>query len=105
MPTCKECGEEFDLLPNKPGFANVCPTCTESPEEKARKVEEQERLRKQLRKSKRINKRTRDQSRREAIVQAELTIKADRQLDALGLEKVPGKSFTVRVPIKSELQN
>lgn len=29
--TCVECGEEFELRPNKPGFANRCPQCS-SPE-------------------------------------------------------------------------
>ena len=26
--TCKVCSEEFELLPGKPGFANVCPECS-----------------------------------------------------------------------------
>ncbi len=30
--TCAVCGEEFELKPGKPGFANRCPTCSE-PEE------------------------------------------------------------------------
>jgi hypothetical protein len=25
---CKKCGDEFELKPNKPGFANVCEDCT-----------------------------------------------------------------------------
>jgi hypothetical protein len=25
---CRECEESFILLPNKPGFADVCPVCT-----------------------------------------------------------------------------
>jgi hypothetical protein len=25
---CVVCGEEFDLKPDKPGFANRCPECT-----------------------------------------------------------------------------
>jgi hypothetical protein len=29
---CAVCGEEFELKPNKPGFANRCPSCSE-PEE------------------------------------------------------------------------
>lgn len=32
--TCVACGEEFELRPNKPGFANRCPSCSE-PEEDA----------------------------------------------------------------------
>jgi hypothetical protein len=29
---CAVCGEEFELKPGKPGFANRCPACSE-PEE------------------------------------------------------------------------
>ncbi|MGA2728489.1 MAG: hypothetical protein ABSE96_11790 [Terracidiphilus sp.] len=29
---CAVCGEEFELKPDKPGFANRCPSCSE-PEE------------------------------------------------------------------------
>jgi predicted nucleic acid-binding Zn-ribbon protein len=29
IKTCAVCGEEFELKPNKPGFANRCPDCTE----------------------------------------------------------------------------
>lgn len=29
---CAVCGEEFELRPGKPGFANRCPSCSE-PEE------------------------------------------------------------------------
>lgn len=32
IKTCVKCGEEFELKPNKPGFANRCPECSE-PEE------------------------------------------------------------------------
>ncbi len=27
---CVACGEDFELRPDKPGFANRCPDCTES---------------------------------------------------------------------------
>ncbi len=27
--TCAICGEEFELKPDKPGFANRCPDCSE----------------------------------------------------------------------------
>ena len=27
--TCAICGEEFELRPGKPGFANRCPACSE----------------------------------------------------------------------------
>ena len=30
---CAVCGEEFELRPGKPGFANRCPACSESDEE------------------------------------------------------------------------
>lgn len=29
IKVCVECGEEFELKPNKPGFANRCPECSE----------------------------------------------------------------------------
>ena len=29
IKTCVLCGEEFELKPGKPGFANRCPTCSE----------------------------------------------------------------------------
>jgi hypothetical protein len=31
--TCAICGEEFELRPDKPGFANRCPSCSEPQEE------------------------------------------------------------------------
>lgn len=32
IKVCVVCGEEFELKPDKPGFANRCPSCSE-PEE------------------------------------------------------------------------
>jgi hypothetical protein len=32
--TCVVCGEEFELKPDKPGFANRCPSCSQ-PEQDA----------------------------------------------------------------------
>jgi hypothetical protein len=29
VKTCVNCGEEFELKPDKPGFANRCPECSE----------------------------------------------------------------------------
>jgi hypothetical protein len=29
VKTCVVCSEEFELKPNKPGFANRCPACSE----------------------------------------------------------------------------
>ncbi len=29
IKTCAGCGEEFELKPGKPGFANRCPSCSE----------------------------------------------------------------------------
>ncbi len=29
IKTCVVCGEEFELRPGKPGFANRCPECTD----------------------------------------------------------------------------
>jgi len=33
--TCVACGEEFELRPDKPGFANRCPACSEPEEDDA----------------------------------------------------------------------
>ncbi|HEY1800648.1 MAG TPA: hypothetical protein VGG46_06900 [Terriglobales bacterium] len=32
IKTCAVCGEEFELKPDKPGFANRCPDCSTSDE-------------------------------------------------------------------------
>jgi hypothetical protein len=32
IKTCVICGEEFELKPNKPGYANRCPDCSEAEE-------------------------------------------------------------------------
>ena len=32
IKTCAICGEEFELKPDKPGFANRCPDCSEEEE-------------------------------------------------------------------------
>jgi hypothetical protein len=29
VQVCSVCGEEFELKPDKPGFANRCPACSE----------------------------------------------------------------------------
>jgi hypothetical protein len=39
IKTCVVCGEEFELRPDKPGFANRCPSCSE-PEEDTNKPSE-----------------------------------------------------------------
>lgn len=36
---CVICKEEFELKPNKPGFANRCPDCTEEDEAQKRSSE------------------------------------------------------------------
>jgi hypothetical protein len=35
IKTCVVCGEEFELRPGKPGFANRCPDCSEPEAEAA----------------------------------------------------------------------
>jgi hypothetical protein len=35
IKTCVICGEEFELRPGKPGFANRCPECSTSDESEA----------------------------------------------------------------------
>ncbi|HVZ82511.1 MAG TPA: hypothetical protein VG893_02470 [Terracidiphilus sp.] len=32
---CAVCGDEFELRPGKPGFANRCPSCSEPEEDEA----------------------------------------------------------------------
>lgn len=32
IKVCAACGEEFELRPDKPGFANRCPACSEDGE-------------------------------------------------------------------------
>jgi hypothetical protein len=39
IKTCVLCSEEFELRPDKPGFANRCPACSE-PEQPEESVEE-----------------------------------------------------------------
>ncbi len=42
IKTCVVCSEEFELKPDKPGFANRCPSCTEDEmREKERKSREE----------------------------------------------------------------
>lgn len=40
IKVCVVCGEEFELKPGKPGFANRCPECSapEAEEESAKKL-------------------------------------------------------------------
>jgi hypothetical protein len=40
IKVCAVCGEEFELRPNKPGFANRCPDCSEN-DEGAKPAEQQ----------------------------------------------------------------
>lgn len=35
IKVCVACGEEFELRPGKPGFANRCPDCSEPEDEDA----------------------------------------------------------------------
>lgn len=38
---CSMCGEEFELKPDKPGFANRCPDCSEEDEKDTTKSKSQ----------------------------------------------------------------
>lgn len=62
---CSKCGDEFQLLPNKPGFANVCPNCTESPEAHIARVLQELRVRKERAAAARKNTRNRGKVARE----------------------------------------
>jgi hypothetical protein len=35
IKVCVVCGEEFELRPGKPGFANRCPSCSEPEREES----------------------------------------------------------------------
>ncbi len=35
IKVCAVCGEEFELKPGKPGFANRCPACSEPESDRA----------------------------------------------------------------------
>lgn len=41
VKVCVICGEEFELKPDKPGFANRCPTCSEPEEDSSESVDDQ----------------------------------------------------------------
>lgn len=85
---CSKCAEEFELEPSKPGVTNVCPQCSvPTPEQRARLQADDERRRKSLVAAVQTNIRHHKRERETEI-----------KLDRLGLEKVPGRKFTVRVP-------
>jgi predicted nucleic acid-binding Zn-ribbon protein len=89
LKTCSKCGEEFDLVPGRPGLAAVCPSCTQSREETARKAAVQERERKAWIKATKDNERQREKATQD-----------DEWLAILGLIKVPDSRFTVNVPME-----
>ena len=39
IKTCVVCGEEFELKPGKPGYANRCPDCSEETAADAKSVD------------------------------------------------------------------
>jgi len=41
---CAVCGEEFELRPGKPGFANRCPSCSEEEAEAGSKSAESKKM-------------------------------------------------------------
>jgi hypothetical protein len=86
---CKKCGESFTLQPGKAGFANVCPTCTESPNARAEQVELMAADHKAIVAARRTNQRNRETGEREK-----------RELDAMGFQVV--RRFRVEVPVKNE---
>jgi len=54
---CSKCGEEFQPSPDKPGKINVCMKCTENPQMRLKRAEEEERLRKERARAERMNRR------------------------------------------------
>jgi len=89
LKTCSKCGEQFDLVSGKPGLATVCPSCTQSREETARKAVVRERERKAWIKATKDNQR-----------QGKKETQDDEWLAILGLIKLPDSRFTVNVPIE-----
>ncbi len=83
---CSKCKGEFQLRPGKPGYANVCPSCVESPQAHAERFAREERLHKEWARAEREHSR-----------QIERTARSKRIMDSLGFE-IEGKPFIVRVP-------
>ena len=63
IKTCAVCGEEFELRPDKPGFANHCPECTAEEQEAAAEAAKKTGMDADLRKE----KSEMDAARRDAI--------------------------------------
>lgn len=88
----KKCGESFTLQPGKPGFANVCPTCTESPDAHSKKAELKAADQKAVVAAERAIKRSREEAEREK-----------RELAAMGFEV--DRRFRVEIPVESKRQS
>ena len=63
IKTCAVCGEDFELKPDKPGFANRCPECTAEAQEAAAQAAKKSGMDADLRKE----KAEMDAARRDAI--------------------------------------
>ena len=82
--TCKECGEEFELLPGKPGFANVCPQCSElGPEDRQRQIAAGVQMHKALVASVRKNANQRKKERQHEIKLEQMGYKVVRRLKTI----------------------
>lgn len=79
---CSKCGKEFQLLPNKPGFANVCMNCTESPAAHIERVVAEARLAKEKAAAGRKSTRNRENSGRKEREREALVIELMRRLQA-----------------------
>jgi hypothetical protein len=84
---CKECGGEFVLNPGKPGFANVCPACSEPPELLARKAEAAVAMQEAKKTAAKANKKIRKKAEREKREYDALLEKANRWASGLAPDK------------------
>jgi hypothetical protein len=91
--TCAICGEEFELKPGKPGFANRCPACSE-PDGLALRA----RVRRRLSKPPRSRRRTPPRHARHALPQRQLSIVEGHPEFALANE---GSAFETPSPTKA----
>ena len=83
--TCTKCGAEFELVPNKPGFATVCPQCSDpGKEQREREVAMEKQMHKSLMKSVKTNAEHSKKERKEKIM-----------LERIGYELVPGKKIII----------
>lgn len=85
--TCKKCTEEFEWLPDSPGFIDVCSQCSGRGPETIRQLAAEIEARKSYAAAIRSNNQ-RSRKLRES----------DRKFAELGYERVPGKTWILEMP-------